>query len=81
MFADRLQASIVKTNSFLVAGCDPVIENFPEFILANTDAETNSSSEFVERALSNFCDLFLAAVSGCVAAVKRNIAFFEQSRK
>ena len=31
-FADHLQASIEKTGSALIAGCDPVIEKFPAFL-------------------------------------------------
>ena len=32
-FADRLQDSITKTSSVLVAGCDPVIDDLPPFLL------------------------------------------------
>jgi orotidine-5'-phosphate decarboxylase len=77
-FADHLQASIDKTNSALIAGCDPVIEKFPAFLLEEASAQTKSDDEFIHRALSIFCEAFLAAVVGRVAAVKPNIAFFEQ---
>jgi orotidine-5'-phosphate decarboxylase len=77
-FADHLQASIEKTSSALIAGCDPVIEKFPAFLLEEASAKTKSDDDFIDRALSIFCETFLAAVVGRVAAVKPNIAFFEQ---
>ena len=77
-FADRLQASIVSSKSSLVAGCDPVLEKLPSFLLDEAQRATKSDSEFIERALSRFGDIFLAAVTGKVAAIKPNIAFFEQ---
>jgi orotidine-5'-phosphate decarboxylase len=77
-FADRLQASIVSSNSFLVAGCDPVLEKLPPFLLDDAQRVSKSDSELIETALSRFGDIFLAAVTGKVAAIKPNIAFFEQ---
>ncbi|MEY4669011.1 MAG: hypothetical protein RL518_1710 [Pseudomonadota bacterium] len=77
-FADRLQASIASSKSSLVAGCDPVLEKLPPFLLDEAQRASKSDSEFIERALSRFGDIFLAAVKGQVAAIKPNIAFFEQ---
>jgi orotidine-5'-phosphate decarboxylase len=77
-FADRVQDSIVRNNSFLVAGCDPVLDNLPEFILAEAERKSAGDAATVEYALNMFCDVFLAAVVGRVAAVKPNVAFFEQ---
>lgn len=77
-FADRLQASILSSQSALVAGCDPVLEKLPDFLLDEAQRTTKSDSEFVERALSRFGEIFLSAVTGKVAAIKPNIAFFEQ---
>ena len=77
-FADRLQASILSSQSALVAGCDPVLEKLPAFLLDEAQRTTKSDSEFVERALSRFGEIFLSAVTGKVAAIKPNIAFFEQ---
>jgi orotidine-5'-phosphate decarboxylase len=77
-FADRVQDAIKRTGSFLVAGCDPVIEKFPACILEDAEANCTSDSQFIERALATFCDIFLSAVAGNVAAIKPNIAFFEQ---
>jgi len=77
-FADRLQASVISSKSSLVAGCDPVLEKLPAFLLDEAQRATKSDSEFIERALSHFGDIFLAAVTGRVAAIKPNIAFFEQ---
>lgn len=77
-FADRVQSSIVKTGSHLVAGCDPVIEKLPQFIVADAERHTRTDYDFIERVLATFGDLFLSAVQGKVAAIKPNIAFFEQ---
>jgi orotidine-5'-phosphate decarboxylase len=77
-FADRLQASILASKSSLVAGCDPVLEKLPAFVLDEAQRSAKSDSEFIEQALSRFGDIFLAAVTGKVAAIKPNIAFFEQ---
>jgi orotidine-5'-phosphate decarboxylase len=77
-FADRLQSSIVATRSHLVAGCDPVIEKLPGWLLDNAGKRAKTDAEFVDFALGHFADVFLAAVHGRVAAIKPNIAFFEQ---
>jgi orotidine-5'-phosphate decarboxylase len=77
-FADQVHDAIQATGSFLVAGCDPVIEKLPEFLLAQAEARASSDAEFIDRALGSFSELFISAVAGKVAAVKPNIAFFEQ---
>ena len=77
-FADRLSRSIEKTKSHLVAGCDPVLEALPAFIVEESERGADGDGELVERSLGLFCDVFISAVAGRVAAIKPNIAFFEQ---
>jgi orotidine-5'-phosphate decarboxylase len=77
-FADRIYQSIQQTRSCLVAGCDPVIERLPSFILAEAEQSARSDAEWIERVLRRFCDLFVSSVEGKVAAIKPNVAFFEQ---
>ncbi len=77
-FADRLIASIAQSKSFIVAGFDPQIEAFPQCILDDAAKRTSSNDEAVYAALVNFHQLALDALVGKVAAVKPNIAFFEQ---
>lgn len=77
-FADRLQSSIDTTGSALIAGCDPVIDKLPRFLIDQAAAQSSTDDEFIERALSPLCDAFFEAIKGRVAAVKPNIAFFEQ---
>jgi orotidine-5'-phosphate decarboxylase len=77
-FADTIQKSIAKTGSVLVAGCDPVIDKLPAFLIADAERRATTDTDFVERVLASFGDVFIAAVTGKVAAVKPNIAFFEQ---
>lgn len=64
-FADRLQNQIQKANSKIVAGIDPIVENLPK--------KTNLYDTLVE-----FYAPALEAIAEKVAAVKANIAFFEQ---
>ncbi len=77
-FADLVQSNISKTGSFLVAGCDPVLEKLPQFLLNDAKSHATTDQELVEYVLSRFGEIFVAAVTGKVAAVKPNIAFFEQ---
>jgi len=77
-FADRLQSSIDTSKSFLIAGCDPVFDKLPRFLLTDAEKRAASDDDFVLRVLSRFSDIFLASVRGKVAAIKPNIAFFEQ---
>jgi len=78
VFADRLQASIDKTKSCLVAGCDPVIERFPKFLVEDADRQAITDQDFIDHVLGQFTEAFLAAVTGHIAAIKPNAAFFEQ---
>lgn len=76
-FADRLQASIKSRNSFLVAGFDPQLEALPRFVREEA-ARQRTSAESVRWALSTFHHQALIALHQQVAAIKPNIAFFEQ---
>jgi orotidine-5'-phosphate decarboxylase len=77
-FADNIESSIKKSSSFLVAGCDPMLEKLPSFLHTEAEARATSDGDYIERVLSAFGDLFLSAVMDHVAAIKPNIAFFEQ---
>lgn len=78
VFVDRLERSIERAASVLVAGCDPVIDKLPTFLLDQADSASKTSDEFVSRVLDSFSDIFVAAIRGRVAASKPNAAFFEQ---
>ena len=77
-FADKLQNSISSNSSYLVAGCDPVIEKLPSFILTEAESKSLTDADFFERSLKSFSEIFVSALNKNVAAVKPNIAFFEQ---
>lgn len=77
-FADTLIHSIEKNKSFIVAGFDPQLDTFPKFILEEAAAKTNNNDDAVFHALFHFHILAIEALSGSIAAVKPNIAFFEQ---
>ena len=76
-FADRLHNSIEKRKSFLVAGLDPQFESLPRYLQKQAAAHPDNAAA-LEWGLSNFCISALEALSDCVAAVKPNIAFYEQ---
>lgn len=77
-FADRLQAAIQHSQSFIVAGFDPRLEDFPPFILQQAKSRSESQEDAIYNALISFYSLALEASQGAIAAVKPNIAFFEQ---
>lgn len=78
MFADKLQSSIENSNSRIVAGLDPRFEKIPTTILDQAASKTSTNEEAVYQALLNFHLLALNALNGSIAAIKPNIAFFEQ---
>lgn len=76
-FADRLDRSIRDSGSFICAGFDPQLEALPPFILERA-GRCASTDEAVVYALTTFYTLVLDTLAGQVAAIKPNIAFFEQ---
>lgn len=77
-FADRLVQSIDRSKSFIVAGFDPQLDTVPEAVLTAAAATTQTNEDFVDAALTDFYTLALDGLAGRIAAVKPNIAFFEQ---
>lgn len=78
IFANRLQKSIETSGSVLLAGCDPVIDKLPAFLQKDAASSTLSDGDYIQFVLDSFTEIFLAAIRGRVAAVKPNIAFYEQ---
>ena len=76
-FADSLAEAMLKSGSFLCAGFDPQPAAIPQFIRDDA-ANTASSEEYVYSVLQGFYSLAIDALKGKVAAIKPNIAFFEQ---
>lgn len=77
-FADRVISAVQGKKSFIIAGFDPQIETFPKFLLENAAKSAKTTEDLVYTALMDFHRLALTAVHEQVAAVKPNIAFFEQ---
>jgi len=77
-FADKLTHSIARANSFVIAGFDPQLDTLPEVILSEAAAAATTDEAFVYTALTDFYALALEALAPHIAAVKPNIAFFEQ---
>ena len=77
-FADRLQDAIERTNSCIVAGFDPRLEDFPAFIIKESQTQAKTKEDIVYQALVAFYSSALEAIYASIAAIKPNIAFFEQ---
>ena len=71
-FADRLNGSIEKTKSLIVAGFDPTLEQLPGWAM-----QSSAGNDRVFEALKQYAECAFEAIDGLVAAVKPNIAFFE----
>lgn len=78
IFADRLMERIKVSKSFLVAGFDPVVEALPPFCVDQFTRGTQTSADAIYELLVGFHQVALDACHDKVAAVKPNIAFFEQ---
>lgn len=74
-FADNLNSAIQNSNSLLVAGFDPVLEQLPNW---SKKSSSSSCNDEIAAAIKQLADCAIEAVAGQVAAVKPNLAFFEQ---
>lgn len=77
-FADRLQSRIEETQSYLVAGFDPVFEDLPGFACAAGKEFSGQLEERLYQTLFSTYETALHALKNTIPAVKPNIAFFEQ---
>jgi orotidine-5'-phosphate decarboxylase len=73
-FADALTDAIQRTGSALIAGFDPDIATFPEFVLRSSFGDGDGA----EKALLSYYRRVIPLLVSQVAAIKINIAFFEQ---
>lgn len=78
IFADRLQSSIERSKSYITAGFDPVLESLPPFILEEAQQKCLSDEDAIIYALRTFYGSALEEIHTSIAAVKPNLAFFEQ---
>ena len=76
-FADRLQQSIEKSKSRIIAGLDPKLESFPKWVLTQA-AKESTQEDSIYRAITIFYQSCLDTIGSNIASVKPNIAFFEQ---
>jgi orotidine-5'-phosphate decarboxylase len=74
-FSDRLVESIRKTDSPCVVGLDPRIDLMPAFIKSGRGAPTPA---VIRTIIRDFHELVLDTIAGLAAAVKPQLAFFEQ---
>ncbi|RIL08782.1 MAG: orotidine-5'-phosphate decarboxylase [Proteobacteria bacterium] len=76
-FADRLTSAVKRSGSVIAAGLDPRLEDLPLFVQEGLVAGT-SLEDRLDSILSSFYLKALEKLSASVAAIKPNIAFFEQ---
>ncbi len=77
-FADALTRAALEKKSFLCAGYDPVLTQFPKCILDTAAQSAPTNEEAVFLALTSFFDIALRAMADILPCVKPNLAFFEQ---
>ena len=78
IFVDSLCVAINSRNSRLCAGFDPVIEEFPQFIIDNACSQSSSNEDCIYQVLTHFYFEALKTLASQIALTKLNCAFFEQ---
>lgn len=77
-FADKLHQSIARNKSFTCAGFDPVIDQFPSFLLEKVASGAPTTEDYVYQTLTQFFFTAIKALKESAACIKPNIAFYEQ---
>ena len=80
-FADRLTSAITASGSVLVAGLDPKLEEIPGYLVSKHKSAQSAGQNWgasVEGILREYIDDVLPLLAGRVAAIKPNLAFYEQ---
>jgi len=77
-FADRLHSKIKKNKSVIVAGLDPRPDKFPAFVLEEAARKSSAKEEELYEAFKTLYGSSLETLQDSIAAIKPNIAFFEQ---
>ena len=72
---DRLAQRVQELNTPVLVGLDPRLERLPRDVLGNTDVKDPTASA---NAFLRFCHGVIDVVAPLVAAVKPQLAFFEQ---
>ncbi|MCB0309938.1 MAG: orotidine-5'-phosphate decarboxylase [Bdellovibrionales bacterium] len=78
VFSDRLQNKIDRSNSIIVAGIDPRLESMPQVFLDRANRARQNNQDFPYHAIVEFYGEALTLISRNIAAIKPNLAFFEQ---
>lgn len=78
LFSERVDRAIRNHKSILVAGVDPDIDTFPQSVLTAAGKIAVNDEDFFRSAIVTFYLPSLEAIAKNVAAVKPNLAFFEQ---
>ncbi len=77
-FSDKLNTRIQQIQSWLVAGFDPVIDDFPDFLRKSFAQQAGTLDDRIRCLLVRFYSIAVDAIGEKIVAIKPNLAFFEQ---
>jgi orotidine-5'-phosphate decarboxylase len=77
-FGDRLCEAVRRKSTSLIVGLDPVYGRLPGVVRNEAQGDSGADVRELVRAVQEFCSGVLRVVAPLVAAVKINIAYFEQ---
>jgi orotidine-5'-phosphate decarboxylase len=77
-FAEKLAAAVCEKQTPVLVGLDPRWESLPASLRTNFDALTDDKLAMRAAAYAMFCQGVIDAVAPLVAAVKPQVAFFEE---
>ncbi len=78
-FADYLHETSMQNKSFLIAGFDPRLEKIPTVFKSEASSKSSTTEDELYHTLVDFHLHALQTIGTQVAAIKPNIAFFEQN--
>lgn len=78
MFSDRYIQKVVNTKSHLCVGLDPILENFPSYILKKAESIYGKTPRGAGYAIFEFNKMIIDIVADKVPAVKPQLAYYEK---
>ncbi|MEQ2869293.1 orotidine 5'-phosphate decarboxylase, partial [Selenomonas noxia] len=78
MFSDRYIQKVVNTKSHLCVGLDPILENFPSYILKKAESIYGKTPRGADYAIFEFNKMIIDIVADKVPAVKPQLAYYEK---
>ncbi|KSU23896.1 Orotidine 5'-phosphate decarboxylase [Lactococcus lactis subsp. lactis] len=78
MFSDRYIQKVVDTKSHLCVGLDPILDNFPIYILKKAESIYGKTPRGAGYAILEFNKMIIDLVADKVPAVKPQLAYYEK---